>query len=85
MKHEFPQYRKLINEKSYYRIDSADSLTEVQRTGERYTMHELRVKILPERILIADLLEAESSNYMKIAEVEYNDFLYYCENNLRRY
>lgn len=85
MKYEFPQYRKLSNEKSYYRIDSSDSLMEIQRTGERFTIHELMAKILPERILIGDLLEAESANYVKIAEEEFNDFLEYCQKNLRRY
>jgi hypothetical protein len=84
MNGEFPQFRKLSNEKSYYRIDSAQELTEIQRIGEKYTVHRLLARILPEKLLIADLLAADSGNYVKIGAEEFRQFEEYCEQKLTR-
>lgn len=59
----FPIYRKLINGKSFYRIDAMDRLTELQQLGNRWLKHELHAKILPERLLISDILENENGQY----------------------
>jgi hypothetical protein len=85
MNDEFPQFRKLSNEKSYYRIDSNAELIEIQRSGQRYTIHQVKASILPERLLIGDLLEAENGHYLKISADEFEQFRIYCERELHRY
>lgn len=84
MNGEFPQFRKLSNEKSYYRIDSAQELTEIQRIGDKYMVHRLIARILPEKLLIADLLASDGSNYVRIGAEEFRAFEAYCEQQLSR-
>jgi hypothetical protein len=82
---EYPQFRKLSNEKSYYKIDSATELTEIQRVGEKFLVHQLQAKILPEKLLISDLIACDSSNYSIITAEEYLDFEEFCNRELHRY
>jgi len=79
---EFPIFRKYNNNKSYFRIDNASSLTEVQRIGKYYVIHTLEAKILPERIMIDDLINLMSVGVEKVAREEYDLFLEYCRNEL---
>lgn len=71
MNKEFPQYRKLSNEKSFYIIHANDRMTEFMRLGNQWQRHELTARILPERNLIADLLSGFGGTYCVIAEEEF--------------
>lgn len=55
-KHTFPIYRKLANERSFYRIDSATAFVEVQRLGSRWVLHRVEARIYPEKARIHELL-----------------------------
>jgi hypothetical protein len=85
MKANFPQFRKLINDKSYYRIDSTSRITEIQRIGQRWTIYEVDAKILPERLMIQDILDENSSQYQAISEQEFQNFQAFCEASLVRF
>lgn len=56
-RHEFPVFRKLVNDRSFYRIDSPVEFMEVQRMGQRCVVHHVVANIYPERVRIAELLE----------------------------
>ncbi|MFZ6050882.1 hypothetical protein [Halocola ammonii] len=81
---QFPQFRKLSNDKSWFRVDSATSMTEIQIIGSSYVVHELEAKILPERNLISDVLEMEGDRWKKVNSSEFEKFLSDCEANLKK-
>ncbi|MEN9640410.1 MAG: hypothetical protein RLZZ262_2279 [Bacteroidota bacterium] len=78
----YPQYRRLSNGKSYYEILSADEMREITVSGKRWTEYEIKAKILPERVLITDLLDMRYAHYELISEKEFFDFLDHCRTKL---
>ena len=82
---DFPQYRKLSNDKSYYKICSVHQMQEVQVSGSRFSVHELHAKILPERLLITDILNNDNGHFLTISEQEYQEFVAHCDANLRKF
>lgn len=68
----FPVYLELVNAHSFYRIDADDYMTEYQRIGSKYIIHEVRAKILPERLQISDMLADDGSRYRRISADEFN-------------
>ncbi len=78
----FPTYRKLNNDKSYYKIEHPELMHEIQTMGSYYFQHILAAKILPERNLISDIINNEGERWTVIPEEEYNTFLKHCQNNL---
>ncbi len=52
----FPQYRRYLNGKNYFRIDSLDSFEEIRSLGEHWLLETHNAKILPDFNLINDLL-----------------------------
>ncbi len=71
MNYQFPQFRKLANNKSFYKIESAFDLVELQQLGSRWNRFVLKAKILPERILIDDMLALSDGHYVEIPEQEF--------------
>jgi hypothetical protein len=67
----FPIYRKLSNEKSYYKIVSAESFIELHRIGSKTKKHILNAKQYPEKLLIQDMI-ALSNGYLESNEEEFN-------------
>lgn len=47
-------------------------MIEWQQLGSRMICHELHASILPERLLIADLLGCSQGHYEKITEYDFN-------------
>jgi len=66
----FPIYRKLSNEKSYYKILSLESLIELQKIGSKTKKHNLIAQQFPEKLFIQDLI-ALSNGYLESNEVEF--------------
>lgn len=81
---QFPQFRKLSNDKSWFRIDSESTMTEIQLIGRSYIIHKLEAKILPERNLISDVLAMEGDRWQKVSSEEYERFLEHCQSNLKK-
>jgi hypothetical protein len=55
----FPQYRKLLNEKSFYEILSDKEFIEIQLIGSRSVVHKVVANQYPEMLRIMDMLAAE--------------------------
>jgi len=55
----FPQYRKLSNQKSFYRIESSVKFTEVQIMGSKRFVHSVEARQYPEKLRIMDMLNCE--------------------------
>ena len=67
----FPCYRKLRNDKSFYKISSERTFTEIQCVGNQYFKIEIIANKYPEIILIQDLLNKRGI-YDLSAEEEFN-------------
>ena len=71
MTDSFPQFRKNITGTSYYQITSELHIIEWQRLGARMLRYELNATILPERLLISDLLSCSEGHYERISKSEF--------------
>lgn len=71
MEHAFPVFLKMIDGKSYYAIHSEEHMTQYQRLGTKWLVHELEAKIYPDRVLILDLLDKENDNLKRISKSEF--------------
>ncbi len=68
----FPQYRKLVNNKSFYKIISDRFFEEIQLVGTLKTKYCIEAKIYPEILKIKDLIEFVDDNYILSSEKEWN-------------
>ena len=68
----YPQYRKYKNNKSYFKIISAEGFEEIRATGEKYFLYQFTAKILPDRNFISDMLQNHNDYWEIITESEYN-------------
>ncbi len=80
----FPQYRKYSNGQSYFKIISETELTELKIFGSFFETHHIQAKILPERVMIADLLNDYENFAEVIAKQEYETKWVYCKENLKQ-
>jgi hypothetical protein len=71
----YPIYRKSLSGKSYYRIESTSVFLELQQLGTRWLRHEVHAKILPERVLIEDMMVCREGLYTTIQAEEFNAIL----------
>lgn len=69
----FPQYRKLMNDKSFYRIDSERSFYEIQLIGSKCFLYQTEAKKYPEIIRIQDMLNF-SESFVHCSSVEFNTY-----------
>lgn len=67
---DFPQYRKYPNNKSYFKVLSAEAFEEIQILGKHRFTTRFEAKIHPDRVMIQDMLAAEG-NWVVIDESEY--------------
>jgi len=72
MSFSYPQFRKNITEKNYYQITSPHHVIEWQKLGSGWIRHELQARILPERLLVEDLLACANEHYLAIDAVEFS-------------
>jgi len=84
MDFQFPQYRRLSNGKSYYKISSFTTMEEIQLLPKKYAINALSAAIWPERLLIQDMLSLQAGVYAIIDELEYQSILTHCETELDR-
>jgi len=69
----FPQYRKLLNEKSFYRITDGRHFDELQLIGSKAKLYQFYAEQYPEMLRIKDMLEL-SEGYLKSSQSEFEDF-----------
>lgn len=67
----YPQYRKYSNGKSYFKIISEMEFEEIQKIGDKITLHLFKANILPDRNYIYDLTFNYKYHYLKCDEDEF--------------
>lgn len=67
----FPQYRKLSNEKAYYRISDARHWDEIQIVGTKAILHSVHAQQYPEMLRIQDMVDLEGGFYVLSTESEF--------------
>lgn len=68
---EFPQYRKLINNRSFYCIEDENHFLEIQIIGNKGFVLKIQAKQFPEKLKIKDMLNCEEP-YKKIEPSEFD-------------
>ena len=68
---EFPLYRKYSNNHAYFKVISKDLFEEVKKTPQGYSLHMFKVKILPDRNFINDLIDNLELHWIEITKEEY--------------
>ena len=76
--HHFPIYRKRVNERSFYRIDSENAFIEVHRVGKRCVVHRIEAKTYPEKVRIAELIAGEGGGVIECPSAEFDSWLAKC-------
>jgi hypothetical protein len=79
---DFPQYRKLDNGRSWYRIDDPRHMTEWVIIGKYLMKHEVVANILPERVLISDVTNNADNRWTVVSEKEFVEFLSWADEHL---
>jgi hypothetical protein len=69
---DFPQYRKMINGKAYYKIINNRSFQEIQLIGSKMRLQEIVANQYPEMLRIMDML-AKESPFVEINASEFED------------
>lgn len=76
------QFRKYKNGQSYFKISGTEEMEELKLMGRYFKLYHIKATILPERVLIADLLEQYHEFADTITAVEYEQQLQWCHENL---
>jgi len=71
---DFPQYRKLSNEKVFYRIRDDRNFDEIQLFGSRASFFSMEAKQYPEILKIKDLLEL-ADGFLEANQSEFDGLL----------
>jgi hypothetical protein len=58
---EFPQFRKLENGRSLYKITSPNQFTELQQIGSKWFSYAFEVQQFPDLLRIQDMLQGNAS------------------------
>jgi hypothetical protein len=82
MIYDFPIYRKYVNDKSFFRINSKENFDELILIGSFYIFRNQQAQILPEFVMIVDMIENANNHWLKISEEEFNEKLAYCQKEL---
>lgn len=72
---DFPQYRKLSNEKVYYKIINDRLFEEVQLVGKSANLFTIEAKQYPEVLRIQDLLHLNMDGFEMSTETEFESLL----------
>jgi hypothetical protein len=74
LKMEFPTYRKYKNNRNFFKIINENEFEEISFIGSKVVVTKHLAKILPDRNLIADLLN-DSNVAEKSTKEEYESYL----------
>jgi hypothetical protein len=72
---DFPQYRKLSNEKSFFKILNNSSFQEVQVIGKKKIFHTVEAKQYPEMLRIQDMLQLHAEFYESSTKEEWDSII----------
>ncbi|MCX6296654.1 MAG: hypothetical protein NTX97_11425 [Bacteroidetes bacterium] len=68
----YPQFRKYLNNRSYFKIISDKEWEEIQIIGSKNVLHRYIVNIMPDRNFLHDMTFDYKENWVAIGEEEYN-------------
>ena len=71
----FPQYRKLVNDKVYYRIINERKFDEIQLVGTKKILYSFEVAQYPDVLKINDLIHLKNEIYIISTENEWNNLV----------
>jgi hypothetical protein len=71
---DFPQYRKLFNEKAFYKINSDRHFEEIQLFGSRSVSYAFTAEKYPEMVRIQDMLNL-AEGFLESSKEEYEALL----------
>ncbi len=69
---DFPQYRKLINDKSFYCILDGRNFEEIQIIGSKMVKYQFLAAQYPEMLRIKDMIDC-SHGYINYTRSEFNE------------
>ena len=72
---DFPQYRKLSNNKVFYRINNDRQFDEIQIVGSSARLHRVDAVQYPEILRIQDLISYSIDGFLSSNEKEYNNLM----------
>lgn len=72
---DFPQYRKLSNDKVFYKILNDREFEEIQLIGSIAKLHIIKAIQYPEMLRIQDLLSMKDEWYLASSEEEFAKWL----------
>ena len=72
---DFPQYRKLSNDKVFYCVLSEIEFHEIQIIGTKANLYKFRAKQYPEKLKIIDLLQFDHNGIISSNQDEYEELL----------
>ena len=67
----YPQYRKYLHEKTFFKIINPENFEEITWVGNRCGIQQFEVKILPDRNFIFDMTFDYEKNWLQISAEEY--------------
>ncbi len=68
---EYPQYRKYLNDRSFFKIISPTEWEEIQIIGSKHVLTGFKVNIMPDRNFLHDMTFDYKENWLEIDELEY--------------
>ncbi|NVK65762.1 MAG: hypothetical protein HWE22_14305 [Flavobacteriales bacterium] len=71
---DFPQYRKLFNEKAFYKINNDRHFEEIQLLGSRKISYAFTAEKYPEMVRIQDMLNL-ANGFLESSKEEYEGLL----------
>lgn len=80
----FPAYRKLENNKVYYKIHSENEFEEIILLGKYYFINKVVATQYPEKLRISDMIDGNKNTYLVISETDYKAFQEECFKNYIR-
>jgi len=72
---DFPQYRRYKNHRSYFKINSFEEFEEYKYIGKKLEYYLIKVKILPDRNYLNDLLFHYENYWEKIDAATFQKFI----------
>jgi len=70
---KYPQFRKYLHGRTFFKISSETEWEEIGIIGEKYILNEFKVAILPDRNFLHDITFDYEKNWVKITEQEYEE------------
>ena len=69
----YPQFRKYVHGRTYFKIISPTEFEEIHILGDKHIIHHFIAKILPDRNYIYDLTQNYQGHWEVITEKEYQE------------